>query len=258
MRKLALLAILMTVTALAGACRPVAPTPSAGLLPGFTGDKELATAALTAAPQSPTDPPASLPGDGNALSYPTIIVTLAPTLSPTPGITFVPTTTAGSLSEDGCTVPYPFARAWSASDTAQAALGCPTGLPYEATGAVQVFERGFMLWRSSDRRILVVADSGSWYLVPDTFVEGQMEEDPGINPPANRLEPIRGFGKVWRETPAIREALGWALAEEMYGSLKWLDFTGGMVVSDTAGLTYYALVRPSASATEGTHGGPVS
>ncbi len=40
-------------------------------------------------------------------------------------------------------------------------------------------------------------------------MEGE-SETLGLNPPPGRLEPKRGFGKVWREKPGVREALGWA------------------------------------------------
>ena len=35
-----------------------------------------------------------------------------------------------------------------------------------------------------------------------------------IAPPEGRYQPIRGFGKVWRENPQVREQLGWAIAPE--------------------------------------------
>ena len=36
------------------------------------------------------------------------------------------------------------------------------------------------------------------------------EEDPDIIPPEGYYEPVRGFGKVWREERGVREHLGWA------------------------------------------------
>ena len=36
----------------------------------------------------------------------------------------------------------------------------------------------------------------------------------GLVPPAELLEPMRGFGKVWRETPDVRAQLGWATTPE--------------------------------------------
>jgi hypothetical protein len=39
-----------------------------------------------------------------------------------------------------------------------------------------------------------------------------MESDPSIVPPEGYYQPVRGFGKLWREE--LRSALGWALAPE--------------------------------------------
>lgn len=36
----------------------------------------------------------------------------------------------------------------------------------------------------------------------------------GLTPPPGRYEPQRGFGKVWRDFPEVREALGWATLPE--------------------------------------------
>jgi hypothetical protein len=35
-----------------------------------------------------------------------------------------------------------------------------------------------------------------------------------LTPPPGRYEPQRGFGKVWRDFPEVREALGWATLPE--------------------------------------------
>ena len=39
--------------------------------------------------------------------------------------------------------------------------------------------------------------------------------DPAIVPPDGRFQPIRGFGKLWRERPDVRDRLGWALGVEL-------------------------------------------
>ena len=44
--------------------------------------------------------------------------------------------------------------------------------------------------------------------------EGEPESDPAFAPPAGKQQPVRGFGKVWRQHPELREAIGWALAKE--------------------------------------------
>ena len=49
------------------------------------------------------------------------------------------------------------------------------------------------------------------------------------------MEPTLGFGKVWRDEPGVREALGWATAGEtpgvgrfqmfLYGDMIWISQT---------------------------------
>jgi hypothetical protein len=42
------------------------------------------------------------------------------------------------------------------------------------------------------------------------------ETDPAFDPPAGSgfYQPKRGFGRVWREQPGVRERLGWATDPE--------------------------------------------
>jgi hypothetical protein len=57
-------------------------------------------------------------------------------------------------------------------------------------------------------------DESLWEWYPDTWSADQSESDPGIVPPEGLVQPVRGFGKVWRENPEVRERLGWGLAPE--------------------------------------------
>ncbi len=96
--------------------------------------------------------------------------------------------------------------------------GCPNG---PATASLQVeerFEGGLMIWIEATRDIYVFftdLDTPRWMRVPDTFQEGEQERDDNLDVPAGRLQPVRGFGKVWRDNPQIRERLGWALGPEV-------------------------------------------
>ena len=40
-------------------------------------------------------------------------------------------------------------------------------------------------------------------------------------PPAGLLQPIRGFGKIWRETSGVRDKLGWATVPEQGFDTQW-------------------------------------
>lgn len=90
----------------------------------------------------------------------------------------------------------------------------PPGFPTPVTGRIlvaeQVFERGRMFWLEPVKEIWVIIDGGQWRRYPDTFKEGEAEYDPALTPPAGLKQPIRGFGKVWRENEEVRAALGWA------------------------------------------------
>jgi hypothetical protein len=64
--------------------------------------------------------------------------------------------------------------------------------------------------------VMIVEDEGRgrWQIFDDSFEEGEMEFDPEIIPPEGFEQPQRGFGKLWRDNPELREALGWAITPE--------------------------------------------
>lgn len=101
----------------------------------------------------------------------------------------------------------------------------------------QPFERGRMYWlgRSQDQRCATVPDftpgageiwvlfydggnlSGRWARYVDDWDETTMpESDPELLPPDGLIQPVRGFGHVWRNklTEAERELIGWATLSE--------------------------------------------
>jgi hypothetical protein len=88
--------------------------------------------------------------------------------------------------------------------------------------AQQNLQRGYMFWISTNQQIWVLvkadenATSGEWRAFSDTFAEGEPETDPSLTPPdlTNTYQPRRGFGKIWRDTPGLREALGWGTTPE--------------------------------------------
>ncbi|HLV36454.1 MAG TPA: hypothetical protein VKY59_15115 [Spirillospora sp.] len=116
------------------------------------------------------------------------------------------------------------------TDTATAAPDTPTPRPSPTDSpfptptitqiqvAEQVFEKGRMFWLQPTGQIWVMIVTsegrGEWRIYEDTFVEGEPEIDPDIIPPDGFEQPTRGFGKLWRENPEIREALGWAITPE--------------------------------------------
>jgi hypothetical protein len=52
------------------------------------------------------------------------------------------------------------------------------------------------------------------WVYEDTWTPDQAERDPELTPPPGRYQPIRRFGKLWRENENVRERIGWATAPE--------------------------------------------
>lgn len=109
--------------------------------------------------------------------------------------------------------------------------------------AEQPFENGRMFWIQPIRQIWVLEltgeGRGEWSIYEDTFVDGEPESDPSIVPPSDNLyQPERGFGKLWRENTAVREALGWAVTPTEFGYISRYEYHPGGTV--TANNSYVA------------------
>ncbi len=116
----------------------------------------------------------------------------------------------------------------------------PDPFPTTTFSQIQVaeenFEHGVMFWlQPVDQHWVLVEDEddptkGVWTVYEDTFIEGQPEFDPSIEPPDGLFQPERGFGKLWRENPEIRKALGWATEPEFGHVTRYEYHPGGEVV----------------------------
>lgn len=109
----------------------------------------------------------------------------------------------------------------------------PTRVKVSIYVAEQEFEGGWMVWLQPNSQIwlLTVDEAGEnvWSVFDDTFVEGEAESDPQIVPPEGSHQPVRGFGKLWRENPEVRQKLGWAVAAEVGHTTKYRYYHGGHV-----------------------------
>ena len=124
-----------------------------------------------------------------------------------------------------------FSGVWQSNRDAQQALGWATqAQATQVSAAVQPFEQGFMVWREDEARIYAFLNDGSWLVFEDTFREGEAESDPALVAPANRQQPVRGFGKVWRTEPALRERMGWATAQERGVTIQAQPFERGQMI----------------------------
>ncbi len=137
----------------------------------------------------------------------TVPTTATISQQPAPTVTVaIPPTETPSPTPLACDLSWFFAPAPEA---------CPAGQPTVSAAAEQPFENGVMIWLEASDSILVLHQDGRWQRFEDTWSEGEPESDPDISPPDGRFQPIRGFGKLWRQQPGVRDALGWALGVEL-------------------------------------------
>lgn len=111
----------------------------------------------------------------------------------------------------------------------------PTPLAVQIQVVEQLFENGRMFWLEPTKEvwILIVTEEGGgdWAVYQDTFQDGETESDPALTPPNDTLiQPVRGFGKLWREVPDLRETLGWAVTPE-FGFLSNYEYQAGGTVN---------------------------
>lgn len=127
-----------------------------------------------------------------------------------------------------------FAAVFSADPSLPTQIGCPSGFPPQiiaTNGVEQRFEQGRMIWVSgSPSQIYVLYNNNSYQNFADSFLPGIDPESGGESPPPNRFEPIRGFGKVWRSLPVVRNGLGWAIGPEAAVSVTLQSFERGMML----------------------------
>ena len=103
--------------------------------------------------------------------------------------------------------------------TAVATVCPPTVNPRISPAAVQLMERGWIIWHGDTRKLYVLTMSatnkleGSVAIYPENWEQGMPETTAAFVAPAGLHQPIRGIGKMWRENPAVRTSVGWALKD---------------------------------------------
>lgn len=263
MRKSFLL-VLLGLTFFLGACDLVGSEPT--LTPiVVTATQEprflIVTATFTPSP-SPVLAP-TLPGQElTPFSTSTSAATATPAVTQTPTFTLTPTDTpitpgaiigpvggipaGGGLSVCSIAPQGGFGVVYANNPDIAAQIGCPlgSGSATPVNNAYQTYEGGLMVWVSSvgatgQPGIFAIFNDSTFQRFNDTWRDGIDPVSVGLNPPAGRIEPIRGFGKVWRETAGMSEALGWATSEEIGGTGFVLSFERGeMIYVPQNGQTY--------------------
>jgi len=95
----------------------------------------------------------------------------------------------------------------------------------------QPFEGGFMVWRVDTSDIYAYIYSTSELFVFQGAVYGRLGINYGLVPPAGRVRPDNGFGRVWSNYGNVRAALGWATEGEK-GYLSVVNrFSDGVIYS---------------------------
>ncbi|MBK8051203.1 MAG: hypothetical protein IPK16_31325 [Anaerolineales bacterium] len=124
-----------------------------------------------------------------------------------------------------------FGLMWAREPKVQTDLGWATQEnAIAAAGAVQRFENGVMVWRGDANAIYIFSNDGTWQRVDDTFKEGDPEKDFSLESPQGKRQPERGFGKIWRSQPEVREKLGWAIEKESAKNLSIQPFERGIMM----------------------------
>jgi hypothetical protein len=167
---------------------------------------------------------------------------------------------AGGTVSTCATQPAPQFTAPSQNPLVRQQLGCPVAASFAVTLVQQPFQKGFMIWRDT-RQIFVLSTAAiqqnasvdTLWIVADQWGEGMPANDPALTPPDGLLQPIRGFGLVWRSNTQIRDTLGWALAGEQPYQGAWQDFERGWMMTSADGRTF-AVVPGNPT---GVHFGPL-
>lgn len=183
--------------------------------------------------------PTSVDPEGNVVVPPTIppLVVIQPGGNPSGGGIIAPAATPNPGGA-ACSIPVAdtFQSAYNTNPTLQS-LGCPREAGYSLSLVFQPFEQGRMFWRDT-QQIFVLSNSGSFWRVPDNWNESIPADDPTLIPPPNLMQPVRGFGYVWRTNETIRNSLGWAVVSEFLISSYWQEFEGGSVFLGDSGLIF--------------------
>lgn len=211
--------------------------PTATATPSITPSATITDTPSPTATATPTITPTPFPTADNegiaALAALALQATIAPlpTLPPAPPA-FIPTGAPPPLTTF-CPLPPPggFGALTAADPTLTALIGCPVGAPLPVNSAAQPYERGGMMWLAGPPpAVYALFNTGRFSRYDDTYNPNTDPFSGGEAPPPGLVEPVRGFGKVWRTFPEVRTGLGWALADEAGATATVLFFERGQMV----------------------------
>ncbi len=131
-----------------------------------------------------------------------------------------------------------FGNIWNNNATVRSRLGCALAPEQSLWSAEQGFQGGYLFWRSDTRTIYALYSNGTWQSFADTWDESQPASDPSLIPPPGFSQPVRGFGKIWREQAEARGRLGWATEAErgLFAAIE--PFQNGLMIWSNAKGTF--------------------
>ncbi|MFZ4828931.1 MAG: hypothetical protein ACOYLB_16395 [Phototrophicaceae bacterium] len=130
-----------------------------------------------------------------------------------------------------------FGERWMTNAEVVRSMGCPLEVITPFEGRSQVFQGGVMYYRPSGEFWVIVPNGRYWYLGVAPAIE-----QPPVSAPSGFLIPQFGFGAVWQGQEGVRDALGYALTEEVDASLAYQRFEGGTLFYDRSVDQLYVLV----------------
>ena len=199
---------------LAGAVVPTSTPVTTGVSPTATPRPTQTPLVVTGTP-----PPTQTPWVVTATPGQPTATPVQPTATPTP-----------ALPACSITPILGFGRIWTTNATVRSRLGCPNQLETNTWSGEQTLVGGYMFWRSDLRLIYALYNNGTWQSYVDTWNEGDQEWDPAIVAPSGYYQPKRGFGKVWRDQPGVRDKLSWGTIEERGTNASWQGYEGGLML----------------------------
>jgi hypothetical protein len=196
MKQIALIGLMLWLTACAASDRS---SPALTFVP------------IENTPASPSTRSVELTPTSAALTTATVSLVVTEPIGPATPIEIAPT-------------PGPTARSRpTATSTWPECPPLPAPIEIKTQAAVQHFERGIMFWLQERNEIWALIaspleDQFYWRVLPNLWSDSQPESDPAVQPPADRFQPVRGFGLAWRlgggSYGPQRTDLGWASDEE--------------------------------------------
>lgn len=244
---------------LLGACAPapVLPTPTADFAgQGAVAPKQLATVFISPTPNaaeqqatrlasSPTPDGAATDG---ATPTPTVYVGVflgdnpesLPVVNATRFAASGPPTITPVFARCPLDVDPIFGERWASEPLVDSSIGCPIEGVVPFGGTTQLFEDGVMYFRPTTGEIWAVVPGGPgrYWLVPQV---PDVVQEPVSAPPGLQV-PTLGFGAVWQSTPGVRDALGFAVTEEIEVNVFVQRFEGGTLLYDESTAQVFVLM----------------